>query len=612
MNTLDKLIRYYEQSTESQKISQKISGINNFNNVETSDRKLIINNKLEFWVHDKILNDNCTYFLTLNKNENHNQNKDSAITENIKKRVKSSLHNGNHNLELNLEIIDKNKKDKIHNVLQKEKRNIYTKKNSKDFNAKNHKKIKSQNDGTYNTVSLTERNGNSNHLNDIKKTWIKKRKCYLRINKRNEKKYLNKSSITADLSKIKTLMKGIKEKKRTLGLINTTKYSTNKRIDDNNYKRKELKIGKNHHYYHIKRNANGGEKFFYEKKYINTISNTNINKKITCTKSFLDKNPIVHNNKKLSIDKNRNKMKMNLSDINNKTKVNNKSDKNINTVNNVYKDSNSFIKITKIYIDDINEYELFFDLLLWMYTKDISKLKKITKNFKNLINILSLSNFLGMKKEFYNLLLTPIHKNFDINFFKAKFWTKSKISFYALEKIVPLLNENYIRIYALISWLKPINKNTKQISDNDKLIKESLHSKEFFLVRNYIKKYKLLYSLTKEELIELKNKFSHFIDCLDMEGIFDNYILSSQKLECIRCNNKFVSLYQIIGEKEKDNEKYDEQNDNNINKDDFISYKKMNGLYRTTKLKNNKLKISSDMNQANKYQCKHLLYISNE
>ena len=212
-----------------------------------------------------------------------------------------------------------------------------------------------------------------------------------------------------------------------------------------------------------------------------------------------------------------------------------------------------------------------------------------------------------MKKEFYNLLLTPIHKNFDINFFKAKSWTKNKISFHVLEKIVPQLNENYIRIYALISWLKALNKNTKQISYNDKLIKECLHSKEFFLVRNYIKKYKLLYSLTKEEFIDLKNKFSHFIDCLDMEGIFDNYILSSQKLECILCNNKFVSLYQAIGEKEKNNEEYDNQNDNSISKDDFNSYKTMNGLYRTTKLRSNHLKIKSDMNQFNNNQCNHLI-----
>jgi len=600
MNTLDKLIKYYEQSTESRKVNQKISGINNFNNVETSDRKLIINNKLEFWVHDKILNDNCNYFQTLNKNENLSQNKDDLTTENVKKRVTSTLHNGNHNLELNLEIINENKKDKIHNALQKGKRNIFTKQNSKDFNANIYKKIKNKNEGPYNTISLTDRSGNSNHLNDIKKISIKKRKN-LRI-------IINKSSITADISKIKTIMKGIKERKRALGLINTTNYSINKRSDNNN-KRKELKIG-NHHNHHIKRNSNGGEKFFYEKKYINTISNINVSKKISLTKSYLGKSSISRNNNKLSINKNkdRNKMKMNTSDINNKAKINNKSDKSINIIiNNDYKNSNSFIKITKMYIDDINEYELFFDILLWMYTKDISKLKKITKNFQNLINILSLSYFLGMKKEFYNLLLAPIHKNFDINFFKTKFWTKNKISFYALEKIVPQLNENYIRIFALISWLKPINKNTKQISFNDKLIKECLHSKEFFLVRNYIKKYKLLYSLTKEELIGLKNKFNHFIDCLDMEGIFDNYIISSQKLECILCSNKFASLYQIIGEKEKDNETNDEQNDNNINKDYLISYKTMNGLYRETKLKNNQLKINSDMNQANSNQCKHLI-----
>ena len=305
MNTLDKLIKYYEQSTESRKVNQKISGINNFNNVETSDRKLIINNKLEFWVHDKILNDNCNYFQTLNKNENLSQNKDDLTTENVKKRVTSTLHNGNHNLELNLEIINENKKDKIHNALQKGKRNIFTKQNSKDFNANIYKKIKNKNEGPYNTISLTDRSGNSNHLNDIKKISIKKRKN-LRI-------IINKSSITADISKIKTIMKGIKERKRALGLINTTNYSINKRSDNNN-KRKELKIG-NHHNHHIKRNSNGGEKFFYEKKYINTISNINVSKKISLTKSYLGKSSISRNNNKLSINKNkdRNKMKMNLN-----------------------------------------------------------------------------------------------------------------------------------------------------------------------------------------------------------------------------------------------------------------------------------------------------------
>ena len=601
MNTLDKLIKYYENSSspDSQKATQKISGINNFNNVETSDRKLIINNKLEFWVHDKILNDNCNYFLTLiknkteNKDANHSQKNDITNTETAKKRLKNK---DIHNFELNLEIIDENKENKAHNILQKKKRNLYTRQNSKDFQTKIYKKIQNKNGGRtpYNTISLTDRSGNSNHLNDIKKQiWIRKRKNFLRIIKRNEngRNFLNKSSITADISKVK--IKALK--KRTLGLINTTTdYSSNKRIDNN--KKKQCQ--------NIKRNTNEFNKFVYEKKYVNTISNTNITKKIDGTKSYLVKNSLmIHNNKKLSINKNRNKMKINLSDINNKIKVNNKSVKNINSGINDYKNSNSFIKITRIYIDDMDEYELFFDILLWMYTKDIVKLKKITKNFKNLINILSLSHFLGMKKEFYNYLLIPLHNNFDINFFKTKSWSKNKISFYALEKIVPLLNENYTRVYALISWLKPINKSTKQISYNDKLIKDCLHSKQFFLVRNYIKKYKLIYSLTKEELIDLKNKFSYYLDCLDMEGIFDNYILSSKKLGCILCNNKFDSLYQIIEEKEKESEK----NDKSINKNELISYKTMNGLYRAPKLKNNQLEIKPDMKQANNNQCKHLV-----
>ncbi len=63
-NSLDQLIGYYEHpSAESQLSTLKISyGLSDFNNVETADRKLIINEKLEFWVHDCVLNSYCDYF----------------------------------------------------------------------------------------------------------------------------------------------------------------------------------------------------------------------------------------------------------------------------------------------------------------------------------------------------------------------------------------------------------------------------------------------------------------------------------------------------------------------------------------------------------------------
>ena len=58
------------------------------------------------------------------------------------------------------------------------------------------------------------------------------------------------------------------------------------------------------------------------------------------------------------------------------------------------------IKITKISLPNKSESDLFFEILLWMYTKDKTKLKKFTKNFEILLNLLSLGIYLKMKKEY--------------------------------------------------------------------------------------------------------------------------------------------------------------------------------------------------------------------
>ncbi len=236
-----------------------------------------------------------------------------------------------------------------------------------------------------------------------------------------------------------------------------------------------------------------------------------------------------------------------------------------------------------------------------MYSKDIKKLKKFAKDFEILLHILSLANFLKLKKNFYNALLATIKKNFDMNFFYSSKWARNKISFYALEKIIPLLDGNFNRIKALLLWLKPIKQNSKNINYNNSVIKDIIHSKNFFLVRNYIKKYRLIYSLGKEEIIELKNKFYYFIDCLDMEGIFDNFILSSNKLVCILCHKKFNSLYQISNEN-----KNEEKNYYKLNNIIYDVPKAINGQY--TKFKNvSRNKINVD----NKNECQHLIMINN-
>ena len=553
-NTLEKLIKYYEQSTiKTKNINPIITGINNFNNVETADRKLIINNKLEFWVHDKILNENCDYF-----KDKKDIIKDKGFIllnnqSNIEKTIK--------NIEINYpKKKEKNKNYKIEIQIPNSKTNNFTKQNSKDLTTKIYKKIYN-NYNTYNTIN-TQKNEkiiNNKTLatrekirNKITIKGIRQRRSYANNQRNNNKDILNKSCITDDLIKIQKLKEIIKKRKLALKTID---YSN---IGENNNNNKAFKtIHNNSRRNKLRENITLGD---------------NYNKNIISKKSYFNK--ILNNN--ISLKKP--KLNVDNGDLNNKII---QTDENIN--NNINKnDSKSFIKITKININEKNEYELFFDFLLWMYSKDIRRLKKFSKNFETLLSILSLANFLKIKKNFYNSLFTQINKNIDKNFFNSINWSRSKISFYALEKIIPLLSGNYNRIYALISWLKPKKTHFGKILSNNKIIEEIKKTKDFFLVRNYIKKYKLFYSLDKKEIIELKNIFNEFSDCFDMEAIFDKYIINSNEL-----NNKLNSIYQVLNQNEY-NKEINYKSDK-IDKKTHLTSKLMNG-------QNFHKKIKSDLN----------------
>ena len=606
-NTLDKLIKYYEHSTiDSHSINPKISGINNFNNVETADRKLIVNNKLEFWVHDKVLNENCKYFLEEQKNnentinsihafntiDNDNHHNSNILTENI--NIKNSYLKNNSFRRKEIQ----NKK-KIEIQLPNNKRNNFTKQNSKDLSSKIYRKIHNVNYNTYNTIcsETNEKivnNSSSMARSKIKKKIsieIKRKGSYIYNMNRNNRTIINNSCITEDLVKIQKLKDIIKKRKLALGIYDTSKKPNDKTPN---------KINRMSH---TKRKTYGGENDFIKNNFF--INKTKNFKK----KNFLNKiikNIKIENNNKNSIFNTQYYNLQSIENINyknnslnnryNTIQINGNVNNNKNPINKNKNDTKNFIKTTYLNIIDKNEYDLFFDILLWMYSKDIKKLKKFSKNIDILLNILSLANFLKIKKNFYNALLKNIDINFTTNFFNSSKWSRNKISFYALEKIIPLIKGNYNRIYALISWLKPIKIKNKNYTYSNNIIKDIIHSKDFFLVRNYIKKYKLIYSLDKDEIIELKNKFSYFIDCLDMEGIFDNYILGSNDLICIKCNTKFNSIYQTLNNTSKEEDKYNIYNN-----------KVINGQYNTQKRYNIDKITNNDSNKI----CQHLIIINN-
>lgn len=55
--------------------------LRDFNNIETADRKLIINNKIIFWVHEELLSENSELFKELFiKSNNNSINIDKSLS----------------------------------------------------------------------------------------------------------------------------------------------------------------------------------------------------------------------------------------------------------------------------------------------------------------------------------------------------------------------------------------------------------------------------------------------------------------------------------------------------------------------------------------------------
>ena len=426
-NSLDQLIGYYEHSSAESQISilKESYGLSDFNNVETADRKLIINNKLEFWVHDFVLNTYCDYFRI------------NLETERLKKNPYYQKNNINQNNNMSVKDF-----------------NIFD-----DESAKRNKTEETNinNNITTKTNNIDNNIHNSNNNNIYSKFIFKNTNQNVKYKKSKEQKEQPK---------------------------------------ENKEKKDEVSYSKN-------------------------ITNIEINKDNNETRE--------------------NKEMKELLDI-------------INTSETTIKDDIKDIKVKRINLPSKNESDLFFEVLLWMYTKDKTKLKKFTKNFEMLLHLLSLGIFLKMKKEYFYVLLSNLKIIWDKKLFDNPLWTKDKFSFHVLEKIVPLINSNYIRIYSLISWLKSIDIKTNEVIKDEETINKCLKSKDFFLVRNYMKKYKLINGLSKEELIDIKNNFEEYIDCLDMEGILNNYLFVP--LTCIVCKNEFNSVYDVLENKTCINGKY--------------------------------------------------------
>ena len=155
--------------------------------------------------------------------------------------------------------------------------------------------------------------------------------------------------------------------------------------------------------------------------------------------------------------------------------------------------------IKKTYIN-IPFSDYFFDILTWIYSKDINRLSLIADDQESYLSILSLGVFLGLSQEFFSSMIDACEMKLDFNLIKSELWSRFQFPFDVLTSLIDLMpKDNFsLRFFSLIFWLKEEKDKEKNIEDNNDDEYEDVDISEFdlltcddfFKVKQYIKEKK--------------------------------------------------------------------------------------------------------------------------
>ena len=198
-------------------------------------------------------------------------------------------------------------------------------------------------------------------------------------------------------------------------------------------------------------------------------------------------------------------------------------------------------KIIKTYIN-LPSSDYFFDILTWIYSKDIKRLSLIADDQESYLSILSLGVFLGLSQEFFDSIIEACEIKLDINLIKSELWSRFQFPFEVLTSLIDLMpNENYsLKFFSLVSWLKEEkNKNLEDIEDYENVDSSELDlltCDDFFKVKNYIKEKNICENLGINDLTLFKNEFPKLMPILDYSYIINKYVENSKaKISCRIC-----------------------------------------------------------------------------
>jgi len=201
--------------------------------------------------------------------------------------------------------------------------------------------------------------------------------------------------------------------------------------------------------------------------------------------------------------------------------------------------------INKIYIN-IPHSEYFFDILTWIYSKDIKRISLIADDQESYLSILSLGVFLGLKNDFFSSISMACEIKLDESLIKSELWSRFQFPFEVLTSLIELMPENKysLKFFSLIYWLKEDKKADKQQGDEEGEVYDDvdmaeldlLTSEDYFQVKDYIKQKKICQYLTINDLMKLKKEFPKLLPVLDYSYIIDKYVENPKiKISCRIC-----------------------------------------------------------------------------
>ena len=198
-------------------------------------------------------------------------------------------------------------------------------------------------------------------------------------------------------------------------------------------------------------------------------------------------------------------------------------------------------KITKTYIN-IPFSDYFFDILTWIYSKDINRLSLIADDQESYLSILSLGVFLGLSQEFFSSMIDACEMKLDFNLIKSELWSRFQFPFEVLTSLIDLMpKDNFsLRFFALIFWLKEEKDKNLEANDEyedvDMTEFDLLTCDDFFKVKEYIKEKKICENLGIGDLTLFKKEYPKLIPILDYNYIINKFVENSKaKISCRIC-----------------------------------------------------------------------------